>query len=490
MKRELPSRPVANSFALSVTTAAIAVAIFVVDTIAPLDIAIAVLYVAVVLLAARFLARRGVVLVALGCVALAVVSHLLSRQGSLSTVALVNLFLGTAVIGITTYLALLNQASEMTLRDQASLLDVAHDAIFVRDMNEAITYWNLGSEERYGWSRAEARGKGSHQLLQTVFPEPLEAIMGELLRTGRWEGELTHTRRDGTKLVVASRWSIQHDERDRPVAILETNNDITDRKRAEAELRERAKVSQHLPDDTRVDLGRRFLEVQATIDGLKAQGVGDFRQYLAGHPEFVRQAIATVKVVDVNDATAKLFGARTKDELLVSLDKIFLPETEAVFVEELVAIAEGRALFESEVALQTLKGEKLAALLTMTLPPEPTKRDSVLVSIMDITARKRSQEAVDRAQAELAHVNRVTTLGELAASIAHEVNQPIAGVVTNADAALRWIAAPSPDLEEIRQALGDIVKDGKRAGEILSRIRPRQENGAATGVAGHQRDDP
>ena len=76
-----------------------------------------------------------------------------------------------------------------------------------------------------------------------------------------------------------------------------------------------------------------------------------------------------------------------------------------------------------------------------------------------------------RAQAELAHVNRVTTMGQLTASIAHEVNQPVAAVVTNADAALRWLGAQPPDLEEARQALGSIIKDGNRASDVIRRIR-------------------
>ena len=77
----------------------------------------------------------------------------------------------------------------------------------------------------------------------------------------------------------------------------------------------------------------------------------------------------------------------------------------------------------------------------------------------------------DRAQAELAHVNRVTTMGELTASIAHEVNQPVAAVVTNADAALRWLGRQPPDVEEARQALGYIIKEGNRASEVIGRIR-------------------
>ncbi len=82
-----------------------------------------------------------------------------------------------------------------------------------------------------------------------------------------------------------------------------------------------------------------------------------------------------------------------------------------------------------------------------------------------------ASEALREAQTELAHVNRVTTMGQLAASIAHEINQPIAAAVANADAALRWLGAQPPDLEEIRQALGCIVEDGNRAGDVIGRIR-------------------
>ena len=82
-----------------------------------------------------------------------------------------------------------------------------------------------------------------------------------------------------------------------------------------------------------------------------------------------------------------------------------------------------------------------------------------------------ASEALREAQTELAHVNRVTTMGQLAASIAHEINQPVAATVANAHAALRWLGAQPPDLEEVRQALGRIVKDGNRASEIIDRIR-------------------
>ena len=127
--------------------------------------------------------------------------------------------------------------AEEALREQANLLDLTHDTIFVRDMRDVITYWNRGAEERYGWSSDEALGRVTHDLTRTSFPKALQEINAELFETGRWEGELVHTRRDGTQVVVASRWALQRDESGNPVTILETNNDITDRKRAEEELR-------------------------------------------------------------------------------------------------------------------------------------------------------------------------------------------------------------------------------------------------------------
>ncbi len=251
-------------------------------------------------------------LIGVGCLAYYFAPPIFSFRVSdpLNAVAIIA-FLTTSAV-ITRLVSSVRKSAE-TLREQAALLDLSHDTIFVRDVNDVITYWNRGAEELYGWTRNEAVGKVSHDLTQTVFPAPLGEIMTELTRTGRWKGELVHTRRDGTKVVVASRWSLQRDDQGRPAGTLETNNDITERKRAE--------------------------------------------------------------------------------------------------------------------------------------------------------------EALDQAQAELAHVTRVTTLGELAASIAHEVNQPLAAIVTDANASLNWLAAADPDLDMIRETLAAIVQDGHRAAEVIQRIR-------------------
>ncbi|MEA2809435.1 MAG: hypothetical protein QOJ17_3576, partial [Rhodospirillaceae bacterium] len=106
------------------------------------------------------------------------------------------------------------------------------------------------------------------------------------------------------------------------------------------------------------------------------------------------------------------------------------------------------------------------------------QRDQGVAFVLDLSERKRadaeareSERHVREMQMEVAHANRVATMGQLTASIAHEVNQPIAGAATNAEAALRWLKARPPDLEEVRLALGRIVKDAHRAGDVIGRIR-------------------
>lgn len=157
---------------------------------------------------------------------------------------------------------------EVTIRtQQANLLNLTHDTIFVRDMNDVVTYWNRGAQELYGWTPEEAVGKKSHDLLKTIFPAPAddrisdrgEAIRAELLRMGRWDGELRHTKADGNEVVVSSRWSLQRDEKGNPVAVLETNNDISDRKRREDEIR-----------GLNQQLARRSTELEGTNKELEA----------------------------------------------------------------------------------------------------------------------------------------------------------------------------------------------------------------------------
>jgi len=128
--------------------------------------------------------------------------------------------------------------AEQDLTEKARLLELSNDAIFVWDRYERITYWNRGAVETYGYTRDEALGRSPHELFQTEFPLPLETIFEEARQRGRWSGELIHTRKDGRKITVSSRWALDLDAEGKTAAILETCTDITERVVAEEALRE------------------------------------------------------------------------------------------------------------------------------------------------------------------------------------------------------------------------------------------------------------
>jgi PAS domain S-box-containing protein len=128
------------------------------------------------------------------------------------------------------------QAQTETLLEQAHMLDLAH--VLVRNLDDAIIFWNRGAEALYGWTKAEAVGQNSHVLFQTVFPDSMAAVRQALQETGYWEGELLHTRRDGSQVVVASHQVLHRDKAGHPIAIIEVNNDVTALKLAKEQLRE------------------------------------------------------------------------------------------------------------------------------------------------------------------------------------------------------------------------------------------------------------
>jgi PAS domain S-box-containing protein len=419
-----------TSALLPVGTAALAIVIFIADLLTPVGVAVAGLYVAVVLLATRFCRSRGVVLVALGCAVLTVVSAVVARASGPDAEAAINSFAAIAAIAVTTLLALQGQSAEVRLRDRGSLLDLTHDTVFVRGMDDVITYWNRGAAELYGWSSEEALGQVSHRLTQTVFPEPLEDINAELLRTGRWEGELVHTKRDGTRVTVSSRWSLQRDQQGRPAMILETNNDISERKEAEYLT---GQVFESSPDGMCI-IGPDY----------RYQRTNPVHTRIWGKPD----GAAGKHVAEVLGKEG--FERRSKP----NLDRCFAGED--VTFSGWYPHPRGPLYLATSYSPLRRTSERVEAALLIT---------------RDLTDHMLASEALRVAQAELAHVNRVATMGQLTASIAHEVNQPIAAAIINAQAALRWLAADPPNLDEVRQALARVLETGRRASDVIGRIR-------------------
>jgi PAS domain S-box-containing protein len=353
-------------------------------------------------------------------------------QDSFSLVA----FLVTS-LAITTLVRRIGRV-EKTQRAQAQLLELTHDIIIVRDKNNVITYWNQAAETLYGWKKEEAVGKFIDEFLSSVFPLPRDELQRIFLRDGQWEGELIHTRRDGTKIIVTSRWALQRDGAGNPLATLETNNDITQRKHAEELLRK--------------SQAQYFAEAQ------KLSRTGSFCWNVSGGELHWSEQTFSIFEYDLAVVpTIELVRQRVHpDDMPLFDEKIAKARGFTVDIEHRLLFPDGR-IKHLHVVGRSANGQ-------------PDHR-AFIGAVMDVTGAKQTEERLRHAQSELERVSRVTALGELSASIAHEVGQPLSAIVTSGEACLRWLHCQPPDMEEIEGCVSHMTDQANRAAEIVQRVR-------------------
>ncbi|NMC95317.1 MAG: PAS domain S-box protein, partial [Syntrophorhabdus sp.] len=213
-----------------------------------------------------------------------------------------------------------NQAKQ--LKEQAELLDIAEDAIIVLDMEDRIVFWNAGAEERYGWTKDEVKNQVSYAVLHTVFPEPLIDIKAKLAIVGRWEGELVQKKRSGEEIVVESRLALRRDQKNRPVAIMEINNDITERKQTqialqrskeelEARVAARTAELQDANDRLIVELNRR-----KRIEDMLRKGAERYRNLFVNSPLGIYRVNAEGRILMGNPTLIRMLGYSSFDELV------------------------------------------------------------------------------------------------------------------------------------------------------------------------------
>jgi len=186
------------------------------------------------------------------------------------------------------------------LANQAKMLDLANDAIFVRSPDSGVIYWNEGAERLYGWTKEEALGKSTQELLQTEFLTDVSEILG----LDRWEGELRHKRRDGAQIVVASRWTTLRDNDGKPIGWLEINTDITSRRRAEDAARRLSGRILTLQDDERRRIARglhdslgQFLTALKLNLDLLPTADGNSAKLISECSEIVDQCLAETRTI-------------------------------------------------------------------------------------------------------------------------------------------------------------------------------------------------
>jgi PAS domain S-box-containing protein len=165
-----------------------------------------------------------------------------------------------------------------TFREQSELLELIHDAIFVRNLNNEIVFWNRAAERLYGWSKDEVHGRTTHFLLATQFPYDLSLIEAEVMKTGYWEGELIHRTRDGRKVIVSSRWALRTGENGEAIGVLESNRDLT---KLKAEERRFENLLEAAPDAMVIVNGAGLIQI---VNAQTEKLFGYSRQEMIGMP--------------------------------------------------------------------------------------------------------------------------------------------------------------------------------------------------------------
>jgi C4-dicarboxylate-specific signal transduction histidine kinase len=246
--------------------------------------------------------------------------------------------------------------------------------------------------------------------------------------------------------------------------------DITARKKAEEAVRSSEQRYRHLFQHMPIALWQlnasRLIEFFKT---LRAQGVTDLGSYIDEHPGLLQQLMDAVKIEEVNQRMIELLGARDASEIVeMSRFAYIHPDS---FRRGLESRWREEPMHQEEGKIKTLDGRVVDVLMTATRPGLVTDPHMSLMGIIDITERVRARELLQRVQADFAHAARVSMLGELAASIAHEVNQPLAAIAMNGDVGLRLLDRAEPNLTELREVTQCVVNDARRAAGVIARVR-------------------
>jgi PAS domain S-box-containing protein len=244
-------------------------------------------------------------------------------------------------------------------------------------------------------------------------------------------------------------------------------SDVTQHKVAYAALQESEMRYRHLFTSMPISMWK--LDVHGLVDlfkEVKAAGVTDFPAYLKAHPEFVYRAMENIIAEEVNEVSVRIFGAKDQKELLGPITPRF--QTRPDTMERiLVSRFRNEAVFEEQSQLNTVDGRLVDVLITAAR----TEAGVTLAGLVELTDLVRTQETLEKVQLEFAHAARVSTLGELTASIAHELNQPLSAIAINCQAGLRWLDRPEPNLDEVHALTKRSLADARRAADIIDRVR-------------------
>lgn len=246
--------------------------------------------------------------------------------------------------------------------------------------------------------------------------------------------------------------------------------DITAQKKANTELERSELRYRHLFG--RMPIALRQLDASRLVvlfRKLRAEGIKDLGSYFDNHPDFLRTCMDALSFQEANERAIQMFGGGVAGYVGRSMSDTWKARPDT-FRRAMESRFRGETNFEEETKMVTWDGRVVDVLFTTARVGPINDLEISLVATIDISQRVRAQERLRQVQAEFAHAARVSMLGELTASIAHEVNQPLAAIATNAAAGLRWLNRPIPDMAEVRSTIENMATDTRRAADIVARV--------------------
>jgi PAS domain S-box-containing protein len=329
-------------------------------------------------------------------------------------------------------------ARSRELAAHTALLDLAPDAIFARDQDRRITFWNRGAESTYGYSHAEALGIAPGELLQTKYPIPLTEIERLVAETGAWEGDLVQHTKDGRRLVVESRWAAQYDEAGQLAGLLEVNRDITARLQSQTALLE-------LAPDAIVGISRAGLIVlvNAQVEAL----FGYAREELLGEP--------------VEVLVPERFDTHSSHRASYFADPRTRPMGAGL---ELFGRRRDGSEFPAEISLSSIETEN------GTLAIAAVRDVSERVVATRERERLEAEAERERLQNQLHQAQRLESLGQLAGGIAHDFNNLLAVIINYAAFVAEDLLKATAETEDGRRAMREDVMQISLAAERAAQL--------------------
>lgn len=480
MTEQLPSgrnniNVVANLFrahALRICGAfALATFIFVIDTATSINGSASVLYFLVILITSEIRNSLIVKYTSLLCALLTLGSYMMVYQAVHSTVAIVQLGLFLFTNLMTTFL-LLRQIRDRQLSEaQAKLLQMTNEAIVLMDATGRIIYWNRGAQQLFGFSPEQVLGRKPDEVTIIEFPISRQHTEGCLQVDGHWQGELRIRTGYGRWIHVLSRWKLERTPSGDTATVTTASFDITSQKLGESAVKESDARYRTIFETLAVGIWEHDIRaLRRYLAEMRSKGIDDVREFFEKNPEKVRETMKLVPITDVNRTVLDLVGVSEKADFPVCLDEV-LPTDDRSFLDFVASYAQGQKTFQFDAQVLDRNGLRIPVTVAMNVSDDELMADRLHVSVMDIRERVAFQDAIETSRRELENATKAAVVGEVSASIAHEVNQPLTAISAYNNAALRWLKKTPPNIEEAIEAVTQSLCATDNATTVVNRVR-------------------